>query len=355
MIKQLKIAAACCIILLLSACIKKKKDDFNRTELLNSMYTMVIQPGYTGLKDASATLQTAANSFLTSPDSASLSNLKDAFYVAYANLQYVEALDFSSESALRNDLNSFPSDTAQIDNNIASGSYNLSTVNNLRAKGFPALDYLLYGKPHAQTISDFSGNANRKQYLTDVVSDIVSKANAASNWWNANKTTFVNASGTDVGSSVGMLVNDMSFEMERNRRERVGTPLGYVGLIFGGSVAPQTTEAYYSGYSKEMFLENLKGLAALYSGAGGVGFDDYLTHLGADYNGTPLANEISTQFVKVRTAAEQIPVPFSQAVTTHNAEMQTLFLELKKLTVLIKVDMSSQLGVIINYSDNDGD
>lgn len=355
MMRYLKVTAACCGILLLSACIKKKKDDFNRTELLNSLYTMVIQPGYAGFKDASAALQTAANIFLTSPDSASLSNLKDAFYVAYANLQYVEVLDFSSESALRNDLNTFPADTAQIENNISSGSYNLSTVNNLRAKGFPALDFLLYGQSHAQTISDFSNNANRKQYLTDVVNDIVVKANAASDWWNANETFFVNASGTDVGSSVGMLVNDLSFAMERNRRERVGTPLGYVGLVFGGSIAPQTTEAYYSGYSKEMFLENMKGLAALYSGAGGVGFDDYLIYLGADYNGTPLANEISTQFVKVRTAAEQIPVPFSQAVITHNAEMQTLFLELKKLTVLIKVDMSSQLGVIINYSDNDGD
>nr|MBP7390367.1 hypothetical protein [Chitinophagales bacterium] len=79
------------------------------------------------------------------------------------------------------------------------------------------------------------------------------------------------------------------------------------------------------------------------------------SEIGADYNGTPLSTEIFNQFERTILAAQNVPVKFSDAVSSHNAEMQTLFLELKKLVVLIKVDMSSQLGVVINYSDNDGD
>jgi hypothetical protein len=267
--------------------------------------------------------------------------------------------DFPVSQDMRNGLNSFPADTLQILNNITSGSYDLNTVNNLRAKGFPALDYLLFGKTPQQVVDLFTTDADapkRKQYLNDVLLQIQTKSAAAYNEWNNTYiSTFIAASGTDVGSSVGMLVNDLSFESERNRRDRVGNALGYIGVIAGGVLLPASVEAYYSGYSKELLIENLQQLKKLYQGGSSSGFDDYLEYLKADYNGTPLSIEISNQFDKTILAAQNVPVVFSTAVSTNNAEMQTLFLELKRLTVLLKVDMSSQLGVVINYSDNDGD
>lgn len=353
--KKLKIAAACCCIVLLSACIKKKKDDFNRTDLLSNLYSNIILPDYQTFNTSAGVLKASADAFMASPDAAKLDSLKAAYMAAYKNFQAVEVYDFSPASDLRNVLNSFPPDTNQINGNIASGSYNLSTVNNIRAKGFPAVDYLLFGKSGSEVVSLFNTEANRRQYLADVVNEISSKAASAVSAWSAFQSSFVNASGTDVGSSVGMLVNDLSFAMERNRRERTGNALGYIGIVSGGVVAPDAVEAFYSAYSKELLIENLEKLKTLYEGGSGTGFDDYLNHLNADYNGTPLSTEISNQFGKAILAAQNVPVAYSTAVTTNNAEMQTLFLELKKLTVLLKVDMSSQLGVIINYSDNDGD
>ncbi len=152
-----------------------------------------------------------------------------------------------------------------------------------------------------------------------------------------------------------MLVNDLSFELERNRRERVGNALGYIGVVSGGVLLPSAVEGFYSESSKELLIENLQQMKLLYTGGSGIGFDDYLSEIGADYNGTPLSTEIFNQFERTILAAQNVPVKFSDAVSSHNDEMQTLFLELKKLVVLIKVDMSSQLGVVINYSDNDGD
>lgn len=353
--KQLQIIAVLCFgIVMISSCDKKKTDNFDRTTLLTNLYSNVIVPNYTIFQSSADSLKVSADAFLVNPDTVTLNALKATYVKTYLHFQAVEFLNFTQTSDLRNELNSFPPDTTQINSNIASGTYNLSAVNNIRAKGFPAIDYLLFAKDAASTVSSFS-NASQKTYLSDIVTEIRDKAKAANDEWSGLQNNFVSASGTDVGSSVGMLVNNLSFASERNRRERTGNLLGYVGVIQGGVLKPEAAEAYYSGKSKKLLIENLQQLKNVFEGGNGTGLDDYLNSLGADYNGTPLATEISVQFNKAIAAAEAIPVEFSEAVTSHNSSMETLFLEQKKLVVLIKVDMSSHLGVIINYSDNDGD
>jgi predicted lipoprotein len=347
-----------CSLLLFSACKEKNKDKFDRAALLNNLYSELITPSFNQLKISADGLNTKANSFNTNPNLQTLDSLKVALLNTYIVFQSVEVYDLTPSSGLRNNLNSFPPDTNQINSNILSGSYDLNTANNIRAKGFPALDYLLFGKNAIEVTTLFSTDVNankRKQYLLDVVNEIKTKSETASTAWSGYQQTFVNASGTDVGSSVGMLVNDLSFSTERCRRERVGNSLGYIGIISSGNVSANTLEAYYSNYSKQLLIENLTALKKVYSGSNGIGFDDYLNSINADYNGQPLATEISEQFDRTISIAENIPVDFSTALTSHQAQMESLFIELKRLTVLLKVDMSSQLGVIINYSDNDGD
>ena len=349
-----KTVIVCFCLTLVCGCVEKKKDNFDRTGLLNNLYSNIIYPDYQAFQSSVASFQASADAFVLNSDALHLDSLKAAYLNAYTYFQAVEVYSFSIAPDLRSELNTFPPDTNQISLNITTGSYDLTTVNNIRAKGFPAVDFLLFSKSSAETVADFA-SMDRKNYLNDVAQDIKNKANLAASGWNNFAPDFVSANGNDVGSSVAMLVNDLSFAAERNRRERVGNALGYVGVISGGSVAPTVVEAYYSTTSKELLVENLQRLKKLYEGGSGQGFDDYLVGINADYNGTPLATEISNQFDKTILSAHNVPVAFSSAVNSHNAEMQMLFLELKKLTVLLKVDMSSNLGVIINYSDNDGD
>lgn len=349
-----KLSAIVFCITLLSACKPSGKDDFNRAALLNNVYSTVIVPDFQNFHSSVEALKAATDTFLQNPSQANLTLLKNSFASAYLSFQAVELYTFTPSMDLMLALNSFPPDTNRINLNIQSGTYDLNTVNNLRAKGFPAIDYLLFGKSSSETITDFA-SVNRKNYLKDIVLEIASKSGTSATDWSNYETTFVGADGIDVGSSVGMLVNDLCFEMERNRRERVGNALGYVGVVTGGVLLPESVEAYYSQQSKALLVENLSQLKSIYTGNTGIGFDDYLDYIGADYNGAPLSAEIATQFDKAIAAAQNVPVHYSEAVTSHNAEMQTLFLELKKLTVLLKVDMSSNLGVVINYSDNDGD
>jgi predicted lipoprotein len=350
----LRAVVVCCCIALLGSCKTGSKDDYNRKALLGNLYTNIITPRFETFHTSVEALKASADAFVLSPGVAKLDSLKGAYYTAYKAFQAVEVYTFVPSMDLVTALNSFVPDTLQINNNIQSGSYNLSAVNNIRAKGFPAVDFLLFGNNESEVVSAFA-SANRKQYLSDIIQEIRDKATSSANGWGNFEADFVNASGTDVGSSVGMLVNDLSFDIERCRKERVGNALGYVGVVSTGIVVPDAVEAFYSNHSKELLIENLQQLKLLYEGGNGQGFDDYLSRLGADYYGTPLATAISNQFEKTIQAAQNVPGTFSVAVSTNNAEMQTLFLELKKLTVMIKVDMSSQLGVIINYSDNDGD
>jgi predicted lipoprotein len=356
---MLKYICTCAALLfLLNGCKPKDGGDkFDRAGMLTNLGNNVIVPAHQQFNIAAAALKTKKNSFIGNPSSLTLDSLKASFLSAYTAYMKVETYSFTASGEMRN-LNVFVTDTTQINTNISTGTYNLTAANNIQAKGFPAIDYLLFGRSSNDIINLFTTDVNaakRIQYLNDITNEIETVAGNVASSWNSSLTQFTSASGTDVGSSVGMLVNDLSFEMERCRRERVGNSLGYIGFISSGNIAPYLVEAYHSVYSKELLAENLRQLKTLYEGGSGSGFDDYLTYLNAEYNGQPLAPAISNQFDLVIQKTEAIPVGFSTALTTNKPEMESLFLELKKLTVMLKVDMSSQLGVIINYSDNDGD
>lgn len=348
-----------CSLLLIAGCSDKNKSDFDRTTLLTNIGNNIIVPSYLKFSEAALELKQKGDAFTAAPSVITLDSLKLAFVTAYTAFQAVEVYDFSASQDMRNMLNSFPVDTVQVKANVLSGSYNLNAVNNLKAKGFPAVDFLLYSQSEQDVVNTFSTDvdaAKRKQYLTDVIAEIQQRSATAYAEWSGNYLqTFITASGTDVGSSVGMLVNDLSFETERNRRERVGNALGYVGIINSGTVVPYSVEGFFSSKSNALLIENLRKSKALYTGGNGTGFDDYLDFVNATYDGSPLSSAISNQFDVTIQAAQNVPVGFSQAVNSNKQQMETLFLELKKLTVMLKVDMSSQLGVVINYSDNDGD
>lgn len=342
-----------------SSCVKKKKDDFDRTALLTNIGNSVAIPALEQFALAANLLKQQSDAFTSAPDAARLDSLQAAYQAAYVALMGVEVYDFSGTQDFRNSLNSFPCDTNQILNNISSGVYDFNTVNNLRAKGFPALDFLLYSKNATETLQWFttSTNAvNARKYISDIVNELQVKAQSSVNTWKSTYVnTFINANGIDIGSSVSLLVNDLSLTTERCRRERVGNSLGYVGFISNGQISPLALEATYSRFSKELLVAHLQQMKELYRGKSGMGFDDYLEQIGAEYDGAPLSTTILNQFDVCISAAQNVTVDFNTALSTQKPAMENLFLELKKLVVLVKVDMSSQLGVVISYSDNDGD
>ncbi|MCB0397819.1 MAG: imelysin family protein [Flavobacteriales bacterium] len=359
------------LITVLYSC-KKDKDDpdeveFDRKAMLANMGNQVIVPAYADWLDATNTLDSLVIDFTGAPDSSRLIALRQAFKDVYVSWQYVSPFEFgpAEQVLLRTNINTFPTDTTQISANISAGTYDLSATANLDAKGFPALDFLLFGtgKTVQEMISLYTTDpqaANRITYLKDLSMEIHTLASQVYDQWTGSGNylnTFTSNDGTSVGSSTGLLVNQLNYDFEILKNYEIGIPSGKMSL---GTPLPEKVQGYYSGFSMDLAQAHLSAFESIYLGKGnagtnGLGLDDYLTLLKANYNGSMLSDAIQAQINKARTALAAIPDPLSDAVVNQSATVDAAYTELQKLLVLFKTDMPSALGILITYQDNDGD
>lgn len=368
----LKLNLASCILLLsfTYACKKKDKtvtpDDptattFDRKVMLANMGSNVIVPAYQAFAKAASSLDSAVTDFNLAPDNTKLLNLQTVFKNAYRHWQSASSFDFgpADQEYFSQNVNTFPTDTTKINANISSGSYNINALSNLDARGLPALDYMLFGASNNSLLVKFTTDskaANRKAYMTTVSAAMKTNATNVVNGWNTYMSTFINATGTDVGSSIGQMINEMDEDLEVLKNYKLGIPLGKQSM---GTVYPAKVEAYYTGFSSELALLQLKSIQNIYGGYGvsgnQIGLDDFLVSVNAQYNGGSLNTAILNQFTAAITKLQAVPDPLSTNITTNQALVNAAYTEVQKLVVLLKTDMPSSLGVLITYEDNDGD
>jgi predicted lipoprotein len=102
--------------------------------------------------------------------------------------------------------------------------------------------------------------------------------------------------------------------------------------------------------------ENVESVKDVFNGGNGAGMDDYLNALDVkDDEGLLLTKKINQQFDKVINIARSIEEDLSSAIINQNPKLDELYLEMINLTIIIKNDMMSQLGLLTVFSDNDGD
>lgn len=357
--------------LLFIACDKKKNKNveeeiqFDKSAMLINYADNVILPNFQTFKITFDSLVNSFNTFVANKTVANLITVRQKYINANLKFQHISPLEFgpSETEIVRSNFNTFPTDTVQINLNITSGTYNLGVLSNLDAKGFPALDFLLFGKNNsdASIIALFDTDnkaSNRIAYINACLTEMQSKTNTILNSWNSGyRNTFISSLSTDIGSSIGFLVNQLNFELDNLKNNKIGIPLGKKTL---GIAEPTKCEAYYGGQSVQHATETLNAIENLYlgrsqSGADGKGFDDYLEHLKSQYNGQSLNSAIKNQFSIAKTKLAAIQNPLSAQVISNSAVVDAAYLELLKLLVLLKTDMPSSLGVIITYQDGDGD
>lgn len=342
-----------------------EKVNFDREAMLINMADGLIIPAYADFQAQVALMHEAILAFTGAPDLTSLQEAKTRMASAWETWQYVAFFAFgpAMEANLRNNVNIFPTDSAKIEQNIP-GTYDLNAASNADAKGFPALDYLLYGVAETeQSVVDYyadsQAGSSRGKYLTDISAQIDALAIQVLEGWQDYRATFVNSLGTEVGSSTGLLVNELNYQYDLGiKNGKIGIPAGKKSL---GTTFPTKVEAYYSGASLELALAGLYAFKAIFTGTtyegqqNNAGLDDYLDALDAQYNGQPLSTAIVNQLNLGIEATQNIPEPLSEAVNTQQEAVDKAYLEIQRLVALIKVDMTSALGVLITFQDNDGD
>lgn len=324
---------------------------FDKTGMLTNYADNMIVPGYTSLKQELANFETAVNSFIDNPTSANQQALAPVFKTTYLQFERVSVCQFGpAETVLYNNFaNTFPTDTAVIESNISSGSYVLNTQSSMGRQGFPALDYLLFS---AHAVQDFTGSnvANRKKYVHDLIDRMKTLTNdVIADWQNNYRAQFVSNTKTDVGSPIGYLINQFAFEMDQLKGPRIGWPFGKQS---GGIVFADKCEAYYSGISLSLAVENLTSLKNYYTGGGnGKGMSDYIIALGKQQLNTDIINQFDVALNKLKA----IPEPLSASFTNNAAAVNDAYKEIQLLLTLLKTDLASATGVRITYQDSDGD
>lgn len=337
---------------------------FDRQGMLTNISTNVILPAYTSFQTTTANLDVAVSAFNATPNSTTLLAMQSAFQITYKQWQSTSIFEVgpTATATLRVNVNTFPTSVAQINSNITAGTYDPAILANLSAKGLPALDYLLFGVGADNNAillmyTTDSQSANRKAYLVKLSTELKTEATAVLTGWSTYKTTFNNATGTDVGSSTGQLINQLVYDYENLKNLEIGIPAGIQSM---GATFPTKVQAYYSKMSLQLTLLHIQAIQNVYLGKSaqgdGLGLDDYLIKANAKYtDGTSLNTVIQNQFATAIAKLNLLTDPLSANIQTNNTAVTAAYTELQKLTVLLKADMTSSLGILITFGDNDGD
>jgi predicted lipoprotein len=339
-----------------------------RGKIATNVGTNIIIPAYENLSASVIELGAAVEDFNAEPTADALVVAQEALKNTWLTWQPAAIYMFgpSEDFALRKSMNTYPTNTNQINTNIESGDYILGSIANQAAVGLPAIDYLLNGlaadnQSIVAAYTDADANvANRKKYLNDLVVDLINRVEEVVKLWTPaggnHLATFTetDALGIDVGSSLSILVNSIDLHFQRFVRDgKIAIP---AGIRSAGVPRPKTIESLYGKYSVELLKESVQAYENLFLGItakdiDGEGLYDYLVALDAK----ALADDIKAQFDITQTAIEALSDPLDAQIDTDLEKLTTVFLEMQKIVVFVKSDMVSVTGISITNQDNDGD
>ncbi|MFZ6009331.1 MAG: imelysin family protein [Bacteroidota bacterium] len=344
----------------------------DRQPILIHWVDNIIVPSYDNFKVKFDVMKGMADTFVATPTTTTLTELRAAWVEAYIEWQKVEMFEFgpADQFTIRNFFNIYPTDVAGIDANINNPTVNLNLPDAYARQGFPALDYLLNGvaADDAQIVAYYTTGGDgvkRLAYvkrLTDRMNTLIGSVIAG--WKGSYRDTFISKTGLDIGSSMGIVVNAYVLQYERYIRSgKIGIPCGST-LVTNGTPYPEKVEAYYK---KDISLVLAKtahqAIADFFNGihanstTDGPSFKSYLDALEAKdvTSGTLLSDIINQQYGTIKSNLNLLMPDLSQQIQTNNQLMIDTYTSMQKAVRLLKVDMASAMSITITYTDNDGD
>jgi predicted lipoprotein len=322
--------------------------------MLENIGTNIIEASYEALHTKLGEIEGLISEFEQEKSETNINALRTSVADAHLLWQTCSPFEFgpAAEQNLRLSVNTFPLDTARVNENITNGNTSIDGTQDAASKGFPAMVYLLF-RDDASAILTEMQDANNWAYFKANFDLVQTKTNAVYDaWQNGYSNDFKGNTSSNVGGSISLLVNQLNFDFELLKNAKIGIPLGKKTL---GVTQVDKIESPFAKQSIALAVENLNSIENAFKGASGSGLDDYLDALGAKYNQNDLSDEILSGFAESRTALEAIDNDLATAIDSETSKVETAHTALQNLVVLLKVDMPSQLGVQITYQDNDGD
>lgn len=330
------------------------QDNFNRKEVVVQVADQMVIPSYADLNTTLAELETDFQTYTSDPTSPHFAELRTSWLESYLAWQDAALWNFgpAEDQGLITAMNIYPADTTLINNNLQ-GSYDLNSISQIAAQGFPALEYLLYSSNIDWT------DAAVQNYFEDVLSRMKSKANATASAWGSYRDVFVNAEGTDKGSALGILFNHTFLPyLEVHMRE---AKFGIPGGQRTGTPSPQRVEGFHSRiFSKQLAQRSFEAYRRAWMGMSHVSHNagpaiiDYVKYMDGR-NGTSLEAKIIGQLDDVQLAIDGLDDDFYNIAQTNPQQLNDVWVKYQLLVFTVKTEVSSALNVTISYVDSDGD
>lgn len=373
-----QIGLLCLLIIGIFACSKKKaaepvdeKTNFDRKALLTYLADDIIIPSYTNFKTKFDVMLAKADAFTTTPNTTTLADFRTAWVNAYTEWQKIELIDVGPAQAqtIRSFFNIYPTNTANINTGIASGTANFDLPGTYAQQGFPALDYLINGLAtnDADIVAFYAtagDAAKRISYLKKITTQMNTIFTKVYTPWTTGsyRDEFISKSGTDASSSLAVLVNGFVLNYERYIRSgKFGIPSG---VMANGVVSADKVEALYkknislslAKTAQQASIDFFNG-KSVKTGTEGTSFKTYLDALNAkdSKTGVKLSQVINEQFTATGLKLNLLTENLYNEVNTSNQKMIDVYNEMQKSVRMLKVDMTSAMSITITYTDNDGD
>lgn len=345
-------------ILFASCTPDKKEDKLDFQDVFAHMADNIIVPSYDLFYQEIVELETSLNA-IDIDAQLGVEAAQDQMLEAYQAWQRVSVYEFGPaaeySNLLRSNCNTFPTNVDKILENINGEDYNLSSASNYEAKGFPALDYILFS---AEEINQLS-----LTYAIDCVVDMKTRVANVIGDWDAYRAVFIDENGTGQNSSLSLFFNQFLYDYEILKRNKFGLPAGFA-TQFGIPIAVDASkvEALYSAKSFELIEANLVALYDLFKGLGingvqGVSIYDKLQENNATSTVVEgdLADAISNQFELCIEGVSSFQNSLYDEIQVNNTQLESVYTDLQKMVPMIKNDMRTYLSVSVTISDSDGD
>jgi hypothetical protein len=355
------------------SCGKNEDDNSDKKEMFSNYADNLILPAYNLYGNILSLLQRDLDTFKASPSLLSLQQLQNSFTGAYGywqDCEIYEKTDPANNVMAIENINFYPTRVDSINAYIARNENSTSFIKtrNKNDKGLPAIEYLLFSRTgnNQQILDRFTTDANSASYnayLTSLIANLIEINTTILNEWNTSyKANFISNVSTDAAGSFSVMVNSIAQRADDLKRHQVGIPAGYSGNVATSDVYPNAVQGYYTRSSIVYMIATLENMKNVMYGKNpstsidGTGLYDYLKTLNVTSTfGGNLADDIITQIDVCKSKVAECGPDYEQTLLNNKAKADVLFLETKKLLVLMKVDLPSAFGVSITYSDSDGD
>lgn len=340
-------------------------DGFDRGAMLSSMAQAYIQPQYTEAVTRAEALLSSIESLTASPTEERVRTARSAWLACAEQWQRVSMFDFGPAEGILGDLvqivGTFPSNSARIEALVSAGDTTMTSFER-DVRGINALDYLLFSGSETDVAAALlpSAAGTRAAYMRSVARHLVVELRRVRDAWSSSyAATFSANVGTDAGSSISSIVNNLAMSFEVVKNDKVGLPGGF--RAGQKRSEPERVEARYSNNSMRLARLHFEAIRAFWEGqvptsSNGATFISIRQYLENVVGGPRLVDETRAQFAAVEAAFSACgSESVASLAASNDPRLAALHTELQKLTRFVKSELSSLLGVAITYSSGDGD